>query len=77
MTKHLVATLVAVVMIGLGFFVIWANRTHIGVAEMAFGGGFMVMAAGILLGTDFKQALSPLMVLVKLVRGQKDDASNG
>lgn len=70
--KHLVAGAVAMVMMGLAFFVIWANRTHIGVGEMAFAGGFVLMGAGLLVPLDVKEAVAPLDAVVKIVRGKTD-----
>ena len=67
--KHLLAGLVAVAMFGLAFFVIWTNRTHIGIAEMAFAGGFVLVGAGILAPLDLKVALEPLGVVAKIARG--------
>jgi hypothetical protein len=72
--KHLLAGLVAVAMFGLAFFVIWTNRTHIGIAEMAFAGGFVLVGGGILAPLDLKAALGPLGLVAKIARG-KD--SNG
>ena len=72
--KHLLAGVVAVVMFGLALFVIWTNRTHIGLAEMCFAGGFVLVGGGILAPLDLKAALEPLGVVAKIARG-KD--SNG
>jgi len=68
--KHLLAGVVAVTMFGLAFFVIWTNRTHIGIAEMAFAGGFVLVGAGILAPLDLKAALEPLGVVAKIARGK-------
>ena len=59
---------------GLAFFVIWTNRTHIGIAEMAFAGGFVLVGGGILAPLDLKAALEPLGVVAKIARGK---GSNG
>ena len=70
--KHLLAGLVAVVMFGLALFVVWTNRTHIGLAEMSFAGGFVMVGGGILAPLDLKAALEPLSVVAKIARGKSD-----
>lgn len=70
--KHLLAGLVAVVMFALALFVIWTNRTHIGLAEMCFAGGFVLVGGGILAPLDLKAALEPLGVVAKIARGTDD-----
>ena len=73
--KHLLAGVVAVVMFALALFVIWTNRTHIGLAEMCFAGGFVLVGGGIPAPLDLKAALEPLGVVAKIVRG-KDSNGN-
>ena len=73
--KHLLAGVVAVVMFALALFVIWTNRTHIGLAEMCFAGGFVLVGGGILAPLDLKAAMEPLGVVAKIVRG-KDSNGN-
>lgn len=70
--KHLVAGLVAVVMFGLALFVIWTNRTHIGLAEMCFAGGFVMVGGGILAPLDLQEAIKPLGIVAKIARGKSD-----
>jgi len=70
--KHLLAGLVAVVMFVLALFVIWTNRTHIGLAEMCFAGGFVLVGGGILAPLDLKAAVEPLGVVAKIARGKDE-----
>ncbi|NBX32474.1 MAG: hypothetical protein EBR07_07035 [Planctomycetes bacterium] len=70
--KHLLAGVVAVVMFALALFVIWTNRTHIGLAEMCFAGGFVMVGGGILAPLDLKEALGPLGIVAKIARGKPD-----
>ena len=70
--KHLLAGVVAVVMFALALFVIWTNRTHIGLAEMCFAGGFVIIGAGILAPLDLKAALEPLGVVATIARGKNE-----
>jgi len=74
--KHLLAGVVAVVMFALALFVIWTNRTHIGLAEMCFAGGFVIIGGGILAPLDLKAAVAPLEAVVKIVRNTSSGDHN-
>ena len=51
----------------------WFSRTALGVPELAFAGGFVLMGAGLLAPMDLQAALGPLAAVVGLVRGKKAD----
>lgn len=74
--RHLVAGFFALVFLLAAGAVIWLNKSHIGLAEMAFSGGFVLLAAGLLVPMDLGKALSPLTVVVKLARGEKVTVAN-